>query len=112
MCGWGVEMRASEIMAISFTLSKEIFRDPTFERSGVSFHHNGRIRKYGERLMELLYRLLRTRLKAVKKVFVLKDSQYLTISKQCHSMAVRKHSINMIHGDKNNPDEKHSTKSA
>ena len=69
-------------------------------------------KKIWEKINGIIIQALQTRLKAAKKVFVLKDSQYLTISKQCRSMAVRKHSINMIHGDKNNPDKQNSTKSS
>ena len=69
-------------------------------------------KKIWEKINGIIIQALQTRLKAAKKVFVLKDSQYLTISKQCRSMAIRKHSINMIHGDKNNPDKQNSTKSS
>ena len=85
-----------------------MFCDLDLKGSDVSF--DGEQEKM-EKMNGIIIQADQSRLKAAKKVFVLKDSQYLTISKQCHSMAVRKHSINMIHGDKNKPDKQNSTKS-
>ena len=74
-----------------------MFCDLDLKGSDVSFDGE---QENMEKMNGIIIQADQSRLKAAKKVFVLKDSQYLTISKQCHSMAVRKHSINMIHGNK------------
>ena len=75
-----------------------MFCDLDLKGSDVSFDGE---QESMEKMNGIIIQADQSRLKAAKKVFVLKDSQYLTISKLPPvKMAARKHSINMIHGNK------------